>query len=814
MKKQLLTVAMALLGLCSFAQSGGKISGNIKDGGQQAVIDAASVSLLLASDSLLVKTSITDKEGNFSFENVKEGNYLLMASSIGHTQVYSNSFSISASVPVFSAGTLQLLPYSKKLAEVVVSSKKNFVERKIDKTIINPDAMISNTGASAMEVLEKSPGVTVDKEGNISLKGKQGVMVMLDGKPSYMNAADLANYLRGLSSTVVDQIEIMTNPSAKYDAAGNSGIINIKTKKTRQVGFNGNASASYGQGKYQRSNNSLNLNYRKNKVNIFSSLSGNFRKDYQQLEIYRRYMDDSKATEAIFEQNSYEKKKRQNYFGKIGMDYFAGKNTTLGFVFKSGYNKGNNNPTNLNYLKNPAGIVDSIVSAYGSEKSIWKDNGINLNLRQQIDSLGKELTADLDYIHYNSTKDQVFDNRILNADQTLKSKELLIGDLPSDITIYSAKTDYVHPFKNGLKMEAGLKFSNVKTDNYAGYFNVIGEVKTIDYDKTNRFKYNENIGAAYVNFSRNIKKWGIQAGLRLERSNYSGHQFGNPQKTDSSFAKTYTSAFPTVYLSYDANDKNSFGLSYGRRINRPSYEDLNPFMFFIDKYTYGQGNPFLKPMFSNNFEASHTYNKWLTTTLNYSLTTDMQAEYFEREGLATVIRTQNYGKMHNVNLSFNAQLQPAKWWSTMVYAEGRYQNYIGLFNGYNVNLKAANIAVNINNQFTINKKWSAELSGFYLNRESEGQIIIKQLGQINIGVQKKVLKDKATLKFAVSDLLKTMNAKGYIDFKGTYASFSQHRDSRIATLTFSYRFGKPIKGLKTRKSGGAADEQNRVKGAN
>ncbi|MGB3235239.1 MAG: TonB-dependent receptor, partial [Ferruginibacter sp.] len=397
MKKQLLTVAMALLGLCSFAQSGGKISGNIKDGGQQAVIDAASVSLLLDSDSLLVKTSITDKEGNFSFENVKEGNYLLMASSIGHTQVYSNSFSISASVPVFSAGTLQLLPYSKKLAEVVVSSKKNFVERKIDKTIINPDAMISNTGASAMEVLEKSPGVTVDKEGNISLKGKQGVMVMLDGKPSYMNAADLANYLRGLSSTVVDQIEIMTNPSAKYDAAGNSGIINIKTKKTRQVGFNGNASASYGQGKYQRSNNSLNLNYRKNKVNIFSSLSGNFRKDYQQLEIYRRYMDDSKATEAIFEQNSYEKKKRQNYFGKIGMDYFAGKNTTLGFVFKSGYNKGNNNPTNLNYLKNPAGIVDSIVSAYGSEKSIWKDNGINLNLRQQIDSLGKELTADLDY---------------------------------------------------------------------------------------------------------------------------------------------------------------------------------------------------------------------------------------------------------------------------------------------------------------------------------------------------------------------------------------------------------------------------------
>ena len=814
MKKQVLTVALALLSLCSFAQSGGKISGNIKDGGQQAVIDAATVSLLNAQDSSLVKTSLTDKEGHFSFENVIDGHYLLMATSIGHSKTYSNTFSITVAQQDYAAGTLQLQPFTKKLSEVVVTSKKSFVERKIDKTVINPDVLISNTGASALEVLEKSPGVTVDKDGNISLKGKQGVMVMLDGKPSYMNAADLANYLRGLPSSVVDQIEIMTNPSAKYDASGNSGIINIKTKKTKQFGFNGNASVSYGQGKYARSNNSLNLNYRKNKVNIFSSLSGNLRNDYQQLDIYRRYMNASKETEAIFEQNSYEKKKRQNYFGKLGMDYFASKNTTFGFVFKSGYNKGHNNPENLNYLKNPAGMVDSIVSASGNEKSIWKDNGLNLNVRHQFDSTGKELTADVDYIVYNSTRDQVFDNRILNADQSLRSKELLIGDLPSDITIYSAKTDYVHPFKNGLKMEAGLKYSKVKTDNFAGYYNVVGAVKTIDYEKTNRFQYKENIGAAYVNLSRNIKKWGLQAGLRLERSNYSGYQFGNPQKTDSGFTKTYTNAFPTLYVSYEANDKNSFAFSYGRRINRPSYEDLNPFMFFIDKYTYGQGNPFLKPMFSNNFELSHTYNKWLTSTLNYSLTTDLQAEYFDREGFATVIRTQNYGKMHNLTLSFNAQLQPAKWISTMVYAEGRYRNYIGLFDGYNVNLKTANFIINVNNQFKIDKKWSAELSGFYLNGENEGQIMVKQLAQINIGVQKKVLKDKGTLKFAVSDLIKTMNAKGDIDFKGTYARFEQQRDSRVATLTFTYRFGKPIKGLKTRKSGGAGDEQDRVKGAN
>jgi hypothetical protein len=584
---------LASISLFSYAQTGGKIAGTIKDGGNQKIIDAASIALLKSSDSSLIKTSVTDKEGNFLFENVKDGSYLVSASSIGHVKVYSPLIVISETNKTANTGILKLLPGTKNMAEVVVTAKKQFIERRIDKMILNPDALLTNSGATALEVLEKAPGVTVDKDGNISLKGKQGVMVMLDGKPSYMTPTELANYLRSMASSTIDQIEIMTNPSAKYDAAGNSGIINIKTKKNKQKGFNGSATAAYGQGVYAKTNNSVNLNYRQGKVNLFSTLTGNYREDYQELDISRRYKNDDGSTKAIFEQESFQKKYRNNYGGKVGMDYYASKKTTLGMVVSGYYSPSADRGSNTSYLKNSAGVVDSIVTAQSIEDGVWKNGSINFNMRHTLDSTGKEITADVDYVNYVSDKDQLFTNSSYRPDWTKKSADLLEGSLPSDIKIYSAKVDYVHPFKNGLKMEAGLKTSFVTTDNTAGYSIIVDNTRTVDYEKTNHFQYDENINAGYVNFSRTIKKWGFQTGLRVENTVYEGNQFGNPQRTDSSFKKSYTSAFPTAYVSYNADKNNSFGFSFGRRINRPDYEDLNPFLFFLDKYTYGAGNPSL-----------------------------------------------------------------------------------------------------------------------------------------------------------------------------------------------------------------------------
>ena len=813
--KQLLNLLGAIsISIASFAQSNGKISGTIKEGGNQQILKGASISLLHSSDSSLAKASITDKDGNFFFENINQGIYFLTASYIGRKTVNSKSFVLSADKPTVVVEVLQLLPNGKDLKEVSVISKKAFIERKIDKTVVNVDASVTNAGSTAMDVLEKSPGVTVDKDGNISLKGKQGVMIMLDGKPSFLSGAELANLLRNMSAANLDQIEIMTNPSAKYDAAGNSGIINIKTKKTKQKGMNGSLTLGYGQGVYAKTNNSLNLNYRNGKFNIFSTLSVNQRKNYQHLDIKRVYKNMDQSVTAIFDQNARMLHNNGSNSAKIGVDYYASKKTTIGFVVSGFINPEKQTNLNTSYLKNGFGIVDSVAVSTGSEDGSWKNGAINFNLRHQFDSAGREFIMDIDYMDYNATKTQPFSNITYLPNGTVSNSNQLVGELPSVIKIYSAKADYTHPVKNIVKIETGIKTSFVNTDNTAGYFNIINDVKHPDYEKSNRFRYKENINAAYFNASKEIKKWGFQAGLRLENTNYSGNQFGNPQRTDSSFTKSYVGLFPTMFVSYNANEKNQFSFSYGRRINRPAYEDLNPFMFYLDKYTYGEGNPFLRPSYANVLEMSHTFQQWLTTTVNYSHTKDLFSEIFEPRGYATVIKQGNLASADNASISVSAQKPLTKIWTLIVYSEANYSQYKGLTFG-NSEKRTGNIyLVNINNQFKFNKGWSAELSGFYRTKGIEGQVSINPLSQVNAGVQKEILKKKGTLKLNIRDAFFSMVQNGKLDILNTDASFHQYGDSRVVSLNFTYRFGKSIKGVQKRKTGGAGDEQNRIKGVN
>lgn len=810
MNKLFSLLAAISLAVSASAQTGGKITGSIKDGGNQKVIDAASISLLKANDSSLVKSALTDPSGNYIFENVKEGDYLVMASSVGHSKTYSKAFKLAKDAEL-KLDPLQLIVSSKSLKEVVVTSKKPMIERKADKTVVNVDASITNTGSTALEVLEKAPGVTVDKDGNISLKGKQGVMIMLDGKPTYLSSADLTNMLRNMPASSLDQVEIMTNPSARYDASGKSGIINIKTKKNKQKGFNGNLTAAYGQGVYSRTNNSLNLNYRTGKFNIFGNFSGNYRNNFQNIDIKRYYSNDDKSLKAIFEQNSYRVRHNGNYNAKLGADFYLSPKTTIGVVFTGITSPETENGINTSYLKNKLNVVDSVVVAESRDEHQWRNGAVNLNFRHQFDSTGREITADFDYLRYRSVNAQDFLNTTYNSDWSLKSNDELTGELPSGISIYSGKIDYVHPFKKSVKLEAGIKSSFVETDNTAGYYNVVGGVKYADYEKTNRFDYKENINAGYINLSQEIKKWTLQAGLRLENTNYKGHQFGNPMKKDSSFSKSYTSLFPTFYLGYNASEKHQFGFSYGRRINRPDYEDLNPFLFFLDKYTYGAGNPFLKPQYSDILELNHTYNQFLTTTLNYSHTRDLFNETFEQSGFATIVRQGNYGYMNDLSLSVSAQVPVAKWWSANIYAEGKYNQFKGRLYGEDLDVNGTTGLVNITNQFTFKKGWSAEISGFYRTSGIDGQIKVNPLGQLNAGIQKQLLKNKATLKLSARDILATQRPTGSIQFQNTDARFHQYSDNTSVSVSFTYRFGKPIKGAQKRHTGGAGDEQNRVK---
>ena len=809
MKKILLSFSVILISCLAFAQQN-VIKGKVLEINKINLVPATTISLLKLKDSAIVKTSFADAAGNFSLENVKTGSYILMATAVGYEKTFSIPIEINETNQQQVVQALFLKPVDKSLALVTVVAKKPFIERKLDRTIINVESSITSAGSTAMEVLEKSPGVAVDKDGKISLKGKQGVIILIDGKQTYMGAQDLANYLQSMPASNLEQIELMPNPSAKYDASGNSGVINIKTKRNKQKGFNGSIKNTLAFGKYPRTFNTLNLNYKNGKFNVFSSIGINYRKNFQVLTINRKYMDNNGTTNAIFDQSADFIKTNYNKTARLGVDFFASKKTTIG-VLATGYlTTGTQDGTNTSFLKDGGNTVNSILSSTNEEKKIFKNGGLNVNLRHTFDSKGREISVDIDALKYKSMQHQFFSSQNYTPLWLKQSSEDLKADLPATINVYSAKVDYVHPFKNGLKMETGIKTSFVNTDNLAGYFNIINDVTQVDNEKTNHFKYNENINAGYVNFSKEYKKWSLQTGLRLENTNYKGNQFGNPIKADSSFKKSYTGLFPTMFAGYKLNSKNEFGFSYGRRISRPDYESLNPFIFFIDKYTYEAGNPFLKPMYANVFELSHTYNKFLTSNLNYTHSKDMFNEYFEQSGYATIVKENNYGSIDDISLSLNAEIKPAKWWTLMPYAEFNYNAVNSQLNGFTLKTSGTGFNTNMNNQFTFNKGWSAELSGFYRSKMNRGQFNIGEVKQLSTGVSKQILKKKGSVKFYLSDIFNSGNQKGVINIQNTVASFTQKRDNRTAGVTFNYKFGKPLK-MQQRKSGGASAEESRIK---
>ena len=512
MTRLILTMFLLMVSRLLTAQvNEGSISGTVSGGDDQTIIDAATVSLFKAKDSLLFKISLTDKTGNFLFEHIPFGKYYLLAKSTGRFQTYSQLLEVSSNSTV-NAGTIQLTINTKTLKAVNVSAsiKKPFIERKIDRTVINVDAAITNAGTTALEVLEKAPGVTVDKDGNISLKGKQGVLIMIDGRPSYLSGQELANLLKNMPSSAIDQIEIMTNPSAKYDAAGNSGIINIKTKKNKLKGLNGSLSTGITQSRFTKTNNSLNVNYRTGKINLFGNYYYSYWHGFTDLHILRNFRNtDTKALETIFDQQSNMQYSGQWSNLKLGMDFYANKKTTAGIVLSGVINPSRNNGVNTSLLENADKFVDSIVAATNSERGKSNNLSVNFNLRHSFDTTGKEFTFDLDYLTYDQNRNQFFENSYLNPDYSKrKPNAQLKGTLPTRINIYSAKTDFTFPLKKAAKIEAGLKSSYVTTDNDALYQNNTSDGYITDDGKTNHFIYKENINAAYINYSRQIKKIG------------------------------------------------------------------------------------------------------------------------------------------------------------------------------------------------------------------------------------------------------------------------------------------------------------------
>ncbi|MEI9944144.1 MAG: TonB-dependent receptor [Chitinophagaceae bacterium] len=798
----LFAIAMTL----SAAVSAQKISGIVKDD-QGKGLAKTTLGLLRAKDSSTVKYSATDNDGKFSI-GAEPGQYIISITHVGYAPFYSKAFEVAATGDV-TVGDLIMIKTATAIQGVTVTSKKPMIEVKADRTIMNVEGTINATGNDALELLRKSPGVSIDKDDNISLSGKTGVQVFIDGKPSPLSGTDLSNYLKSLQSSQIESIELITNPSAKYEAAGNAGIINIRLKKNKTVGFNGSANAGYNIGVYPKYNGGINLNYRKNKVNLFGSYNFNDTRNQSVFNLFR-----TSSVDSSFDQHSVNLNKNRSHGFKAGLDFYANSKSTIGVMVNGNLSdNGSNNNSNTDIAYIPSKLVDRKLIA-GNKTNGDRDN-VNFNANYRfVDTAGHELNVDLDYGFYNSKNNQLQSNFTYNASATtLVGKDIYHSVTPSDIDIYSIKVDYEQNFKKG-KLGYGGKVSFVQTDNT---FNRYNETNTPTFqDHLNNFKYKENINAGYINYNRQFKGVMLQAGVRVENTVAKGHSLGfrYDYKTstikyiDTTFDRNYTSPFPSAAVTFNKNPMKQWSLTYSRRIDRPSYQNLNPFEFNLDKYTFQKGNPNLTPQYTNSFGITHIYKYKLTTTLNYSHIADMFATIPKSEGSNAFVTTENLATQNIVSLNVSMPVMYKKY-SMFFNVNSFYMHLKGNGQGFNVDQGIFSVNVYAQQTYKVSKTGTAELSAYYTSPSIyQGGFKAKALGTVDAGYQQILFKGKVTAKASLTDVFRTLRFYATNNTTGQTVRANGSWESRQFRINFSYRFGNnKTRAARNRKGG--LDEENK-----
>lgn len=804
----LLTVTCFLV-VSAFAQ---QVTGNIKDQ-QGKALSNSTVSLLNAKDSSVVKLAASNNNGSYTFNGIKPGNYIISISHVGYAPVYSQSFEYSGSGD-FNVPALQVNKITGDLKEVVVNSKKPMVEVKADKTILNVEGTINSVGTDALELLRKSPGVMVDKDDNLSLAGKNGVQIYIDGRPTPLTGKDLSDYLKSLQSAQIESIEIITNPSAKYDAAGNAGIINIRLKKNKSFGTNGSVNAGYGIGIYPKYNGGLSLNHRNNKVNIFGNYTFNDNINQSSMKLHRELLD------TLFDQQSKIYFKNISHGYKGGLDYFVNKFNTVGLIVSgnsSDMTISNYSRTPISYI--PTGVVDRVLVADNSSKSKRNNTDFNLNYRF-ADTSGHELNVDADYGFYRIKSNQMQPNYYFDPITNAQTGQFIYNMIaPTDIDMYTAKADYEQNFKKG-KLGLGVKTSYVKSGNDFERYNVYSNTqKQLDTLRSNGFNYKENINAVYANYNRSFKGFMIQAGLRVENTNSQGRSLGQKWNGadyvpyDSTFNRHYTDFFPSAAVTFNKNVMNQWSVSYSRRIDRPAYQDLNPFEFKLDEYTYQKGNTQLRPQYTNSLSLTNTYKFKLTSTLNYSHVKDVFTQLIDTADVSkSYITKKNLATQDIVSLNVSYPFH-YKWYTAFANVNTYYSRYKADFGGGDrkINLDVVAATFYMQNSFNLGKGYTGEVSGWYSTPSIwQGTFKSSQIWSVDGGLQKTLFKGKANVKASVSDIFKTIKWKGTSNFSGQQTIASGGFDSRVFKINFTYRFGNNnVKASRQRKTG-LDDENKRV----
>lgn len=801
-------------GLICFGQ--GTVSGKVLTEAQKGM-DYVNVLLLNAKDSTLAKGAITDSTGQYLMENVAEGEYLISATMIGFQNAYSVPFVISPTRKKIDVPTLTLVEGGINVSEATITASKPFIQLQADKLIVNVAESPVMAGNTALEVLRKSPGIVIDNDNNITMKGRQGVLVMINDKPTYMSTDEVARMLDNMPASSIQSIEIINNPSAKYDAAGNAGIINIKLKKDTNLGMNGSIRVGGGLGLYgdpygpfPKGNANLRLNYRQKKFNVFGSYNFWTSKGFNYNTIRRVIPFD--GNETIFTQRSERENWGESHRYQGGVDYFVSDKTTVGVLAQGRFGTWNNVNDTSRSVTTVSGFNDlgfTHLVAGNEGQNHWNSISLNGNLRHDF---GKDriLTLDADFSEFNNWSDNDYFNTFYNEMMQVVDVNPLMSNNRSDVVIRAAKVDYSHKLDDKTNFEAGAKSSSVTTDNEVLFYMDEGGAWIIDENQSNNFIYQEDIHAAYVNFNKQFEKFSLQSGLRAEYTN----SLGESVTLDTSVARGYLNFFPSISLAHQAGEDHSFSLSYSRRIDRPTYQDLNPFVFFLDQYTFERGNPLLRPQLTNSFSATYGFKGAAFATVSYSRTLDAMTEIIRQDdSLKLTFQTEeNLAQFDNFSINLSSPIPIQKWWMARVNISAFYNDFYSPYEGNSVIDRqswAANVY--ISNNFTINKQIRAELSGNYQSPMNYGIIDMKAQWGIDAGLNARLLDGKASISVNVNDIFNTRRFQGTIQQGSIDAEVNSNWESRRVFVSFSYNFGNQKVKPNRRRKTATEDEQNRVK---
>ena len=784
----------------------GGVSGKVTGEGGKP-ISFANIILLRVPDSSLVTTEISGEGGEFALTLVANGSYFIKVMLVGYQTYTTEQLTVSGSNILLPE--IKLMPADANLKEVTINVQKPFIEVHPDKIVVNVENSIVSAGNTVMDVLARSPGVTVDQNDNISLKGKPGVTIMIDGRIVPVSGEDLANMLKSMPANSVDKIEIITNPSAKYDAAGTAGIINIKTKKDNKMGLNGSVNAGYGQGVYQKENAGINLNYRENKLNVYFNYNTNDRVGFSHVDWDRKYYTND-VLNGSYVQDNYTVLQFQTNMVGAGMDYDVSAKTTVGasltgesfYLGTKGY-----------YFANVLDQNNQLQSTFATNNTSsgnWSNYAPNVHLKHSFDSAGRELTVDVDYARYWNTNNQDFTTNYYALNGVLlQAPYILHGDIAGLTQIRSFKADYVYPMPGIARIETGIKSSYVTEDDQPKFYDRSNGGNVYDSAQSDHFIYNENINAAYINASKDWKKYSAQFGLRAEQTIVDGKEL----ITGQSISNNYFQLFPSFAVQDHLNVNNDLGLTLSRRIERPGYDDLNPYKFFVDPSTYKAGNPYLQPALTYAAELSHTYKQRLVTTFSYSITSNVITEVIypsTTQDRVTIQTKENLTQMNYCGVSGAYTIPVFKWWNNVTSYDAYYSQYRGNLANTSLNAGKPSFDINTSNKITLPEEWSGEVSVFYQAAQVYGFLNLTPISMVNVGVQKNMFYKRLTVRINANDIFWHGNESGSSYFTNYAEVFTAKHDTRQANLSVTYRFGKKSAAPVRKHSGGAEEEKKRA----